>query len=258
MSKVIAVSGKGGTGKTTIASLLVRAFKEKNYSPILAVDADPNANLGEMLGVNVKETIGDICEEAKKNDENRAGMTKNEYLRFMLEQIVVEKKGFDLLTMGRPEGPGCYCYANNVLRDSLKILLNNYKLVIIDNEAGFEHISRKTNLKIDYLLIVSDPSLRSINTAKKISELAKKIKLPVTQTFLLLNRVGNDISAALEEAVKKTGIKLLSGIGEDECIAACAQTDESVFELPAQSSAFKTVQGLAAKFLNGDLEYGDN
>jgi len=251
MSKVIAVSGKGGTGKTSICALLVRAFKNKGHNQILAVDADPNANLAELLGVKIESTIGDICEEAKTNDSPPAGMTKNEYLRFMLEQMVAEADGFDLLTMGRPEGPGCYCYANNVLRDSLKILMNNYKLVIIDNEAGFEHISRKTNFKIDYLLIICDPTLRGVDTAKKISDLAKNIKLPVKNVYLVLNRVRGKNSNMLEERIKNLGIKLIATIDDDEVIINSAQTDKSIFDLPLECSSFKTVDALTDKLING-------
>lgn len=251
MSKIIAVSGKGGTGKTSICALLIRAFKHKGHDQILAVDADPNANLGELLGVEVESSIGDICEEAKKNDSPPAGMTKNEYLRFRLEQVVTEADGFDLLTMGRPEGPGCYCYANNVLRDSLKILTDNYKLVVIDNEAGFEHISRKTNLKIDHLLIVCDPTLRGIDTAKKILNLAKSIKLPVENVSLVLNRVRGKMSSMLEERIKSTDVKLIATINDDEAIMDGAQTDQSIFDLPLDCASFKTVDGLADALING-------
>ncbi len=253
MSKIIAVSGKGGTGKTSICALLVRAFIGKGYGPILAVDADPNANLGELLGVNVESSIGDICEETKRKDELPGGMTKNEYLRFKLEQIVSEAEGFDLLSMGRPEGPGCYCYANNVLRDSLKILINNYKLVIIDNEAGFEHISRKTNFKLDYLLLVCDTTLRGFNTAKRILNLAKNIELPVSNVCLLFNKVKGQLPDLLTEQARESGLECLTYINEDECLFADAQTNKSIFELPAECSSFKSVNSLADKLMNGQL-----
>lgn len=250
MSKVIAVSGKGGTGKTTIAALLVRTFKEKAQGPILAVDADPNANLGEILGVKVESTIGDITEEAKKKEDLPAGMTKNEYLRFMLDEIIIENDGFDLLTMGRPEGPGCYCYANNVLRDSLKLLTNNYSLIVIDNEAGFEHISRKTNLKLDYLLVVSDPSRQGLKTAKKVLELAKKIELPVKQAYLVVNRVGKDDEGWLKEEIKNIGLELLTYVNDDKCLHDARQLDKSIFEIADNCSSFKIVNEFANKFLN--------
>lgn len=249
MSKIIAISGKGGTGKTSICALLIRAFKNKGYGPMLAVDADPNANLAEMLGVKVESSIGEICEETKKYDGGQAGMSKNDYLRFRLEQIITEAEGFDLLVMGRPEGPGCYCYANNVLRDALKILMDNYKLILIDNEAGFEHVSRKTNLKIDQLLVVSDPSLRGVNTAGKIFNLAKSIGLPVKKTGLLLNRIKGELSSQLEKRVEDIGLGLFARIEEDDCLAASAQTDKSIFELSEDCKSVRGVAGFSDKLL---------
>ncbi|MFH2145828.1 MAG: AAA family ATPase [Candidatus Omnitrophota bacterium] len=248
-SKIIAVSGKGGTGKTSICALLIRAFKNKGYGPLLAVDADPNANLAEMLGLKTESSIGEICEETKKYDGGQAGMSKNDYLRFRLEQIITEAEGFDLLAMGRPEGPGCYCYANNVLRDALKILMDNYKLILIDNEAGFEHISRKTNLKIDQLLVVSDPSLRGVDTAGKIFNLAKNIGLPVEKTGLILNRVKGELSPELDKKIKDIGLGLVAKIDEDDCIADSAQTGKSIFELSEDCKSVSAVAGFCDKLL---------
>jgi len=250
MSKIIAISGKGGTGKTTIAALLVRAFKENGAGPVLAVDADPNANLGDMLGVKVESTIGDICEEAKRNESFPAGMTKNEYLRFMLERIVSEEDGFDLLTMGRPEGPGCYCYANNILRDSLKMLTANYKFVIIDNEAGFEHISRKTNLKIDYLVIVTDPSLPGVDTAEKILNLAEKIGLPIAKSYVIINRAHDNVGQTIGEKAKSIGVEILATVKEDNCISKQALSGKSIFAMPTECVTLKTINSLVKKFNN--------
>jgi CO dehydrogenase maturation factor len=160
--KTIAISGKGGTGKSTIAALIIRWLKDQELGPILAVDADPNVNLNDLLGIRIEETVGAIREEMKKSAHNLpGGMTKQEFLEYKIHASLRETRDFDLIAMGRPEGPGCYCYANNLLRDILKTLSNNYKRVVIDNEAGMEHLSRRTTQRIDNLLLVSGLRLES-------------------------------------------------------------------------------------------------
>ena len=166
MAYSIAFAGKGGTGKTTMAALLVKYLVEQGKGPVLAVDADANANLNELLGLEVGETLGDAREEMKTGVG--VGMTKDVFMEMKLEQAVVEAKGFDLIVMGRPEGPGCYCAANTLLTTYLDRLIGNYAFVVIDNEAGMEHISRLTTNNIDLLLIVSDASRRGIQSAAKI------------------------------------------------------------------------------------------
>ncbi len=173
----IAIAGKGGTGKTTVAALIIRWLSENKGRPILAVDADSNVNLNDLLGVPLKETIGNIREEMKDKDRRACpgGMTKQQFLEYKIQSSLVETRPFDLMAMGRPEGPGCYCYANNLLRDILQTLAANYAYVVIDNEAGMEHLSRRTRQTIDYLLIVSDPSTRGIATAGRISRLLSEL-----------------------------------------------------------------------------------
>ena len=154
----IGLAGKGGTGKTTVAGLLVKYLAEKGKIPVLAVDADANSNLNEVLGLEVEETLGDAREEMKKGVAT--GMTKDVFMEMKLEQAVVEAKGFDLIVMGRPEGAGCYCAANTLLTNYLDRLINNYAYIVMDNEAGMEHISRLTTNNVDLLLVVSDPTPR--------------------------------------------------------------------------------------------------
>ena len=172
MTNSIALAGKGGTGKTTIACLVVRYLVENGKIPVLAVDADANSNLNEVLGLEVKETLGDAREEMKKGVSG--GMTKDVFIEMKLQKAVVETPGLDLIVMGRPEGPGCYCAANTLLSSYLDKLIENYKYVVIDNEAGMEHISRLTTKNIDILLVVSDPTRRWIQTAARIFELTDK------------------------------------------------------------------------------------
>ncbi|HLB27634.1 MAG TPA: AAA family ATPase, partial [Dehalococcoidales bacterium] len=174
MSYAIAVAGKGGTGKTSIASIIIRYLKKHSSGPILAIDADANANLGDGLGLKVNETIGSII--ASFNQEKikiPAGMTKEAYLEVRLNEVVVESQGLDLITMGRGEGPDCYCYPNSVLRKFADLMSENYAYVVMDNEAGLEHLSRRTTQNIDLLLIISDHSVKGIHTVARVRDLVK-------------------------------------------------------------------------------------
>jgi CO dehydrogenase maturation factor len=245
--KTIAIAGKGGTGKTTIAALAIRLLSEKKR-PTLAVDADSNVNLNDVLGVELKETIGAIREEMKiLADKLPAGMTKQQFLEYKIQRSLVEAPFFDLIAMGRPEGPGCYCYANNLLRDILATLSQNYEYIVIDNQAGMEHLSRRTTQDIDNLLIVSDPSLRGIRAAGKISRLVRELETRVKEKFLILNRVQDSIPASLKEAVAEQGLKLLSVIPEDKTLLEMDQEGTSIWEIPASSPAYKAVVELCQK-----------
>ncbi len=215
----IAVSGKGGTGKTTIAALILRYLLKKNDKPILAVDADPNANFGDALGVKVDSTVGKVLDTFLKDKENLpTGIVKESLIDSKLSEILVEEKGFDLLSMGQGEGPGCYCYPNTVIRNYIEKLASNYKHVVIDNEAGMEHISRRTNGSLDVLLLVSDPSLKGIRTCKKLEDLVGELGLNIKKTYLLINRVVHETPSQVLEEVKKLNLNLLKIIPEDEQI----------------------------------------
>lgn len=212
----IAVSGKGGTGKTTIAALILRYLLRKNYKPILAVDADPNSNFGDALGVKVEGTVGKVLDGFLKEKENLpTGVVKESLLDYKLAEILVEDKGFDLLSMGQGEGPGCYCYPNTVIRNYIEKLASNYKYVVIDNEAGMEHISRRTNGSLDLLLMVSDPSMKGIRTCKKLEDLIVELGLNIKKTYLLINRLSHDIPPQIDEEIKRLNLHLLETIPED-------------------------------------------
>ncbi len=215
----IAVSGKGGTGKTTIAALIVRYLLRKNYKPILAVDADPNSNFGDALGVKPESTVGKVLDGFLKDKENLpTGVVKESLIDYKLSEILVEEKGFDLISMGQGEGPGCYCYPNTVIRNYIEKLASNYKHVIIDNEAGMEHISRRTNGSLDVLFLVSDPSMKGIRTCKKLEDLVAELGLNIKKTYLLINRVSNDTPPQISEEIKRLNLNLLEIIPEDENI----------------------------------------
>ena len=180
MSYNIAVAGKGGTGKTSITSLVIRHLLKSGLGPVLAIDADPNANLGESLGLEVKQTVGLMLDDFQKEKINiPAGMTKEIYLDYRLNDVLVEGEGLDLLSMGRGEGPECYCYPNLILRKFADSLADNYGYTVMDNEAGMEHLSRRTTQNIDELLMISDHSVKGVRTVARIRELVAELKLVV-------------------------------------------------------------------------------
>lgn len=209
----IGLAGKGGTGKTTIAGLLVKYLLKNNKTPILAVDADSNANFNEVLGLEVDETLGDAREEMKKGVQS--GMTKDVFMRMKLEQAVVESEGFDLIVMGRPEGPGCYCAANSLLTNYLDALISNYKYVVMDNEAGMEHISRLTTNNVDVLLVVSDPSRRGIQAASRIFDLTEELNVNIGRKFLIVNQVKDGQIDDIRKMVNRYHLDLTGVIPED-------------------------------------------
>jgi CO dehydrogenase maturation factor len=209
----IGFAGKGGTGKTTIAGLLVKYLVENKMTPVLAVDADANANLNEVLGMKVEQTLGDAREEMKKGVAT--GMTKDVFMEMKLEQSVVEASGYDLIVMGRPEGAGCYCAANTLLTNYLDKLIGNYAYVVVDNEAGMEHISRLTTNNIDLLLVISDPTRRGIQAAARIFGLVGELGLKIGRKVLLVNLAKDGQLNSVEEAVKEQGLELGGIIPED-------------------------------------------
>ncbi|MFH1269834.1 MAG: AAA family ATPase [Candidatus Omnitrophota bacterium] len=217
MGYTIAIAGKGGTGKTTIAALIVRLLKEKKAGSILAVDADPNNNLAEGLGVELKETVGSILDDVCQHPENNlSGMSKDMFIEYRIQTSITEGDGFDVLAMGRPEGPGCYCYVNNLLRNITGRLTKNYDYVVIDNEAGFEHLSRRTTRACDVLLVVSDATAVGLKSAERISGLVKELNIKTDKALLVINRSDN---APPRDWIRKTGLGYIGTIPEDLGIA---------------------------------------
>lgn len=248
MKKTIAISGKGGTGKTTLTAFIIHWLSERVSKPILVVDADSNVNLNDLLGVELKETVGRIREEMKSMVDNLpGGMTKQQFLEYKIQSSLVETADFDLLAMGRPEGPGCYCYANNLLRDILKTLSDNYEFIIIDNEAGMEHLSRRTVQDINHLIVLSDPSIRGIKTAGRISRLLKDLKTQVREQYLVLNRVRNSLSEPVKKAIENEGLRLICSIPEDKDLLALDQKGNPIWHSISHSSAYPAVEQLMNK-----------
>jgi CO dehydrogenase maturation factor len=210
VSYTIALGGKGGTGKTTIAGLLIRYMIDHAMEPILAVDADCNSNLNEVLGVSLEETLSDARETMKTSVPT--GMTKDVFMEMKVEQSLVEGEGFDLIALGRPEGPGCYCAANNLLSSLIDRLMKNYDYLVIDNEAGMEHFSRLTQKDIDLLILVSDPSRRGLSAACRIADLVKSLPIRVTETILVVNQLETEPAswpADVMETFGKQGMVVL-------------------------------------------------
>lgn len=230
----IAVSGKGGTGKTTVAALLIRALTSKGS--VLAVDADPNSNLHEALGMELGETVGGIREEALTKSIP-AGMSKGDFFDYRIQKCLVEGE-VDLLSIGRPEGPGCYCYANNLIKQYTDALADSYDYVVMDCEAGLEHLSRRTSRAVDVLLIVSDASKVALKTAEHISQLADEIKLGANRVALIVNRSDKE---------SKTSLQVIEVIPFDKKVEGLSIEGKPLTSLPKNSPAFLSVNKLIGK-----------
>jgi CO dehydrogenase maturation factor len=215
MSISIAMAGKGGTGKTTVSGMLIKYLVNRGKSPVLAVDADANANLNEILGLEVTDTLGNAREEMKKGIVP-SGMTKDVFMSMRLEQAVMEQQGFDLVVMGQPEGAGCYCAANTLLSGFLERLSGNYPYVVMDNEAGMEHLSRLTTNNVDVLLIVTDTSRRGLQAGLRIHKLTKDLNIGVNKSYIIINQAKSDPADVVKQMIDSNGLALAGVIPDDE------------------------------------------
>ena len=247
MTTTIAIAGKGGTGKTTIAGLLARRLAELHAGPVLAIDADPASNLNDVLGLPLEKTVGDIREDTSAKARANLlepGIAKADLLDYEINANVVEGTGLDLLAMGRPEGPGCYCAANSMLRTIVDRIAASYAWVVIDNEAGLEHLSRRTTRDVDALLIVSDPSVRGLTTAGRIVDLIDELKTRVGRHYLIVNRVVGDLTPELEKVIAERGLNLLAVIPDDPAVAAFDAAGRPLVELPPDSAVVGALAGI--------------
>jgi CO dehydrogenase maturation factor len=246
----IAVAGKGGTGKTSIASLVIRYLRNNDLGTVLAVDADPNANLGESLGLKVGQTVGRILNEFQGNKLNiPPGMTKEAYLEYQLNTAITESRGLDLITMGRGEGPECYCYPNVVIRKLIDDWAKNYAYVVMDNEAGMEHLSRRTTQNIDEMLLVSDHTIKGLRAVARIQELVKELKLIVRRESVIINNAPGEIDPLLKEEMERLGITPAAVIPADEELKRCDLEQKPLFGLPDTSPAVTALNKLLDKLL---------
>jgi CO dehydrogenase maturation factor len=259
VGKTIAVAGKGGVGKTLISALLINHLTRRNSGAVLAVDADPSTNLHLALGADIDfdelETVGAIREETLVDVQgggNLAGMSKPAYFDMRVQQAIWEESDFDLLAMGRPEGLGCYCAANNMLRVSIDRLSGAYKYVVIDNEAGLEHLSRRTTRDVDVLLIVSDASMRSILAAGGVSKLVDDLHTKVGERHLVVNRVPvsesgePELPQPLRQAIEEQGLNLAGVIPMDRVVAEFDALGKPVGDIPADSATRQAFDRIVA------------
>jgi len=243
--QVLAVTGKGGVGKTTVSALAVHLLVEAGQTPVLAVDADPNLNLNTALGVAVEQTVGDIREDGLTRAASLpGGMAKTEFLRLRVQQALVEREGFDLLAMGRPEGPGCYCFANSVLRACVDQIGKQYAHVVVDCEAGLEHLSRRTAGDIGVLLVLSDQSLRSLDTARRVLDLVNSLGTRVGRTAFALTRVRNGVPPEVQAAVRERGLPEPAVIPEDPQVEALDREGKALVGVDRGSACRAAVRGL--------------
>lgn len=238
MTTTIAVSGKGGSGKTTIASMIVRTLLERrDRGPILCIDADPNACLALALGAPPGVTVADLREQARAKSPKAGGMDRVHLVEYGFQQAITEADGFDLVTMGRPEGPSCYCAVNNLLRRILDELSSKYRFVVVDNEAGMEHLSRRTTNHVDLLCLVSEPTVVGALTARRLHTLARQLPIVVKKIGLLWNKANGDCPLI-------EGLEVLAQVSEDAQVLEASRRGENIFTLPEDAPAFQVVRAL--------------
>jgi CO dehydrogenase maturation factor len=251
LSFAIAVAGKGGSGKTSLSSLIIRYLKNNNCTPVLAVDADPNVNLGESLGLEVKETVGLMLDAFQKAKiDIPAGVTRESYLEFKLNSLLIESRGLDLLAMGRGEGQDCYCYPNLILRKFIDRLSGNYAFVVLDNEAGMEHLSRGTTQDIDELLIISNHSVKGVRTIARIKELVTELKLRVKHQSIVINLSPPQVDPAITGELEKLGLQTDAIVPLDEQISEYDLQLRPLPDLPDNSKAVLAIDKLMSEVLS--------
>ena len=235
----IAVAGKGGVGKTTTCGMLIDYLCKKRSGPVLVVDADANANLNEVLGVEVETSLGQIREEmaqAELKGTIPAGMTKADYAEFKFNSAITEEDDFDMLVMGRTQGKGCYCFVNGVLKTQVDKYAKNYKYIVMDNEAGLEHVARGTLPKVDTMLLISDCSRRGIQAAARVAEMIEELELKPGKMGLIVNRAPDgQLDDGVKEEIAKHGLKLLGVLPQDEGVYRCDCDGQPSAKLPGSN-----------------------
>ena len=264
MTTTIAVAGKGGTGKTTVCGMIIRYLTQQGRGPVLAIDADPSSNLNLVLGLPLddKETVGYIREGMLAQVQTNSsagvmqgglisGLTKYDYFDYHIRSIIVEGDDIDLLAMGRPEGPGCYCPANNAMRIVIDRMSNQYPYVVLDNEAGLEHLSRRTTRNIEHLLIVTDPSQRGLVAARRVAELVQELNIEVGQTHLIVNRLpGGEMPPPLQTFADSIGVPILGIIPEDSTLREFEFSGRPLVELGDESPVYQAVAAMMAHLVD--------
>ncbi len=253
MTKIIAIAGKGGTGKTTLAALLIQTLSQRLPGPLLAIDADPATNLHMALGVPRPETVGEIRElmsETAQAGELGVSISRHDYLNREVRLAIEEGETIDLLAMGRPEGQGCYCAVNHMLRQIVDEIGRTYDTIIIDNEAGMEHISRRTTRDVDLLLLITDPTLRGVRTAAEMAQLAETLEVNVKRTQLIVNRVKGEMPQPLQDAIDELGLEIAALIPADENINRLDALGMPLVQLNGDSPAAQAVEQLIERIVS--------
>ena len=261
MTTTIALAGKGGVGKTSIAGMIIKYLVENQSGAVLAIDADPSSNLNMVLGLELEWTVGDIREDLLSQVKNSltaggaamgaiaGGVSKHDYLNYQIRSSLSEGDRFDLIAMGQPEGQGCYCAVNHNLRQVIDDISKNYRYVVIDNEAGMEHLSRRTTRDVQHLLIVSDPSYRGLVAAERIASFRRELDIHIEQTGLILNRLPGEIPPALQERIDQLDIPLLGTVPADDLLMQFEFAGRPFVDLGAESVAVQAVNAIMQKIL---------
>ena len=259
MTTTIALAGKGGVGKTTIAGMVVKYLAESQSGTILAIDADPSSNLNMVLGLDLEWTVGDIREDMLSQVKTSltaggaamgalpGGVSKHEYLDYEIRSSLSEGVQFDLIAMGRSEGPGCYCAVNHNLRDVVDSISKNYRYLVIDNEAGMEHLSRRTTRDVDHMLVVTDPTQRGLVAAQRIAKLSTELDIRVENAYLIVNRLSGEMPPALEKSIQQLPIPLLGVVPSDSDLMDFEFSGRPLVELGADSPVFRSVAQMMEK-----------
>jgi CO dehydrogenase maturation factor len=261
MTTTIALAGKGGVGKTTIAGMVIKYLSQAQNGTILAIDADPSSNLNMVLGLDLEWTVGDIREDMLTQVKTSltaggaamgalpGGVSKHEYLDYEIRSSLSEGIRFDLIAMGRSEGPGCYCAVNHNLRDVIDSISKNYRYVVIDNEAGMEHLSRRTTRDVEHMLIVTDPTQRGLVAAQRIAELRTELDIRVENAYLIVNRLTGEMPPALEEAIRQLPIPLLGVVPSDNDLMDFEFSGRPLVELGDDSPVYRSVAKMMDEIL---------
>ncbi len=262
MTTTIALAGKGGVGKTTIAAMIIKFLIDTTKGSVLAIDADPSSNLNMALGVSLDWTVGDIREDMLAQVKSSlgvggaamgslpGGISKREYLDYHVRSSLAEGDHFDLIAMGRPEGPGCYCAVNHNLREVIDAMSNHYQYVVIDNEAGMEHLSRRTTRDVQHLMIISDVSMRGIVAAGRIAQIKDELDIRIEKTHLVLNKHQGEVPDAILQQIQKLNLPLAGVIPPDDQVIECEYTGKPLIQLAPESPLYRAVVEIMEKILN--------